>query len=73
MLTDSVNVLNALKVAHDELNVGTVLMTGQTPIKTDYVQQTIQVPSKSTERIQEGHLVIGHILCELAEKVLLEL
>lgn len=28
----------------------------------------IQVPSPVTPRIQEMHILIGHIICELAEK-----
>jgi D-sedoheptulose 7-phosphate isomerase len=30
----------------------------------------IEVPSADTPRIQEGHLVLGHILCGLVERVL---
>jgi len=26
------------------------------------------VPSKNTPRIQESHIMIGHIICELAEE-----
>jgi D-sedoheptulose 7-phosphate isomerase len=29
---------------------------------------TILVPSKSTARIQEMHITIGHILCDLIEE-----
>ncbi len=30
----------------------------------------IKVPSKNTARIQEAHILIGHIICELSEKAL---
>ena len=30
----------------------------------------IEVPSGETPRIQEGHLVLGHILCGLVEQAL---
>ena len=30
----------------------------------------IAVPSKDTPRIQEAHILIGHIICELAEAAL---
>jgi D-sedoheptulose 7-phosphate isomerase len=28
----------------------------------------IEVPSNTTPRIQESHILIGHIICELVEK-----
>ncbi len=28
----------------------------------------IRVPSESTARIQESHIMIGHIICEIVEK-----
>jgi D-sedoheptulose 7-phosphate isomerase len=34
--------------------------------------QAIEVPSAETPRIQEGHLVLGHILCGLVEKTLFQ-
>jgi D-sedoheptulose 7-phosphate isomerase len=32
----------------------------------------IIVPSKETPRIQEAHITIGHIICELVEELLLK-
>ena len=29
---------------------------------------TISIPSDDTQRIQEGHLLAEHILCEMVEK-----
>lgn len=37
--------------------------------QTDYC---VRVPSSNTARIQEGHITIGHIICELVEKTLFE-
>jgi D-sedoheptulose 7-phosphate isomerase len=34
---------------------------------TDYL---LEVPSSDTPKIQEGHLVLGHILCGLIENAL---
>jgi D-sedoheptulose 7-phosphate isomerase len=34
---------------------------------SDYL---LAVPSKDTPRIQESHILIGHIICELAEAAL---
>ncbi len=34
------------------------------------VDEAIVIPSDSTARIQECHILIGHILCELIEEEL---
>jgi D-sedoheptulose 7-phosphate isomerase len=34
------------------------------------VDIAIVVPSTDTQRIQEGHITIGHIICGLAEREL---
>jgi len=36
----------------------------------DYCDVLLNVPSTDTPRIQEAHILIGHIICELAEKAL---
>jgi len=63
----SPNVLSALDVAREKALV-TVGMTGrsggQMPQRCDYL---ICVPSDSTPRIQEGHIAIGHAICQLIE------
>ena len=62
------NVLAGLRRAK-ELGVTTVALTrdGQTPMKS-LANFCICVPSTVTARIQEAHLTIGHILCELVEE-----
>ena len=35
-----------------------------------YSDVDIVVPSSSTARIQEMHILIGHIICSLIEKIL---
>jgi len=63
----SPNVLNALDVARAKELV-TVGMTGQAggqmPGRCDYL---LRVPSQSTPRIQEGHIAIGHAICQIIE------
>jgi D-sedoheptulose 7-phosphate isomerase len=63
----SPNVVRALKFAR-QINVVTIGMTGNRrgPMiaHCDYL---LEVPSSDTPKIQEGHLVIGHILCGLIE------
>jgi D-sedoheptulose 7-phosphate isomerase len=31
------------------------------------VKVSLQMPSNDTPRIQEGHILVGHIICELIE------
>ena len=67
---NSKNVIKAIEVAN---NIGmiTVGMTGETGGKMkDICKYLINVPSKDTPRIQEAHIMIGHIICEIVEKEL---
>ena len=64
---NSKNICNAFRKAK-ELGVITVALTGQTggemKALADYL---INVPSTDTPRIQESHIMIGHILCQIVE------
>ena len=40
------------------------------PIRGDVADLVITVPSDDTPRIQESHIAIGHILCEIVEAAL---
>ena len=67
---NSTNIINALKVAN-ELGLITVGMTGETGGKMkEHCDYLINVPSTDTPRIQESHILIGHIICELVEAAL---
>lgn len=69
---NSANILEAIKKAN-ELNLVTVGMTGADGGKLkDLARYNIAVPSKETPRIQEAHITIGHIICELVEELLFE-
>jgi D-sedoheptulose 7-phosphate isomerase len=47
----------------------TVGLTGKTGGKMkDICHYLIRVPSIDTPRIQEAHILIGHIICEIVEK-----
>jgi len=64
---NSENVVGALRVAN-ELNMKTVGLTGLSGGKMkDICHYLINVPSTDTPRIQESHILIGHILCEIVE------
>ena len=67
---NSENVVRAIKTANS-IGMITVGMTGRTGGKIkDVCKYLINVPSDDTPRIQEAHIMIGHIICELVEKEL---
>jgi len=52
-----------------ELNVSTIGFTGAGGGKMKELSDLLlNVPSNDTPRIQESHILIGHIICELVEK-----
>jgi D-sedoheptulose 7-phosphate isomerase len=67
---NSPNVLKAVEVART-LGMKTISLTGEREsalsAKSDIC---LKVPSASTPRIQEMHILVGHILCELAENAI---
>lgn len=66
----SSNVITALEVANN-LGVVCIGMTGNRggPMK-ELCAYCLDVPSADTPKIQEGHAVLGHILCGLVERAL---
>lgn len=65
---NSVNILKALEEAQ-KIGMITVCFTGETGGKMkDNCDYLINVPSKDTPRIQESHIMIGHIVCQLTEE-----
>jgi D-sedoheptulose 7-phosphate isomerase len=65
---ESINVNNALKLA-SELNCKTIGFSGQNvAAMKDICDVIIDVPSKDTPRIQEMHILIGHIICHLIDQ-----
>lgn len=67
---NSKNVLLALKKAK-ELGMKTIAFTGEGGGKiAEYADFLISVPSKDTPRIQELHILVGHIMCQIVEEEL---
>jgi D-sedoheptulose 7-phosphate isomerase len=66
---NSANILKAFEVALEK-KILTVGFTGDTggamKALSDYL---VNVPSKNTPRIQESHIMLGHIICQLVEEV----
>jgi D-sedoheptulose 7-phosphate isomerase len=64
---DSLNVLRAVEAAR-ELGIKTVGLAGRSGGRlAAAVDVALVVETESTQRIQETHITIGHILCELIE------
>ena len=64
---NSKNILNAFEAAKEK-KVFTVGFTGASGGQMkDASNYLINVPSTDTPRIQESHIMIGHIICELVE------
>lgn len=66
---NSVNVLKAFETAREK-GVTSVGFTGRTGGKMkDNCDFLINVPSTDTPRIQEAHILVGHIICQLVEEL----
>jgi D-sedoheptulose 7-phosphate isomerase len=65
---NSTNILRAFEVCREK-GVTTFAFTGRTGGKMkDLADLLIAVPSTDTPRIQEAHITLGHIICELVEQ-----
>jgi D-sedoheptulose 7-phosphate isomerase len=65
---NSANILKAFETAREK-GITTIAMTGegggQLKALSDYL---IDIPSRNTPRIQEAHMLLGHIICQLVEE-----
>ena len=67
---NSANVLEAVRSAHTKGMI-TIALTGRNGGKVSrLVHASLIVPSSNTQRIQESHITVGHILCSLIEEAL---
>ncbi|MBU1702028.1 MAG: D-sedoheptulose 7-phosphate isomerase [Candidatus Eisenbacteria bacterium] len=67
---NSPNVIEAVKTAKS-MGIITLGFTGQTGGELkDLVDECLIVATDETPRVQEGHILAGHIICELAEREL---
>jgi D-sedoheptulose 7-phosphate isomerase len=66
----SPNIIRALKAART-LGLKTIGFTGESGgDMTAHCDLLFKIPSKDTPRIQEMHILIGHIICENVESIL---
>lgn len=65
---NSVNIVKAFETCHEKA-ITTVAFTGSDGGRMRELSKLIiNVPSTDTPRIQEAHITIGHIICELVEE-----
>ena len=64
--SNSKNIVKALKSAKVN-NLPSVVFTGESRGNIEEDIETFNIPSSDTARIQECHILIGHIICEIVE------
>ena len=69
---NSKNLIEAVRTAN-KIGIKSVALTGATGGKLSGLCECIKVPSVSVPRIQECHILIGHLLCQIAEKEIFKL
>ncbi len=63
----SKNIIEALKVSKQKGLIN-ILLTGNKIKNKKYCNIVIDVPAERVDRVQELHILIGHIICENIEK-----
>jgi len=64
----SPNVIEAIRAAK-QLEARTVALLGEHGELADIADIAICIPSTSVPRIQEAHMFIGHLICEMAQRM----
>ena len=64
----SKNVINAFHAANQLHMTSIGLLGNDGGDAKDIIKESIIIPSKTTARIQEMHILIGHILCDMIEE-----
>lgn len=66
---NSKNIVNAFEMAKEKQML-TIGFTGETGGKMKKLSDVlINIPSEDTPRIQESHITLGHIICQLVEEI----
>ena len=67
---NSKNVIKAIKQANN-LGMRTISLTGKNGGEIKKISDlTLNIPSDDTPRIQEAHILVGHIICQIVEEQL---
>ena len=69
---NSKNVISAIKTAN-KMGISVIILTGGSggEMINSVADIIINIPSNDTQRIQEGHLLVEHILCEYVEATIM--
>jgi D-sedoheptulose 7-phosphate isomerase len=66
---NSKNIVKAFEMAREK-RMTTIAFTGSTGGKLKHLADfLINVPSDDTPRIQESHITLGHIICQMVEEI----
>ena len=66
---NSANVIQAIRAAQ-KIGMESIGMTGRAGELAGCVDLVFAVASDTTARIQESHITVGHILCDLVDRIL---
>ena len=69
---NSKNLIEAVKIANNK-GLKSIAITGATGGALNELCECIKVPSTNVARIQECHIMIGHLLCQIAEDEIFKL
>ena len=64
---NSLNILKAVEVAK-KIGLQSLVLTGSSGGKIASKADCLHIPSDDTPRVQESHILIGHIVCGLVEQ-----
>jgi len=64
----SPNVIEAIRAAR-QIGARRVALLGKQGELADLADMAIRIPSQSVPRIQEAHTFIGHLICEMAQRM----
>lgn len=67
---NSGNIIKAVDKAHEKKMIVIGFLGGSGGKLKGLVDLPILIPSNNTQRIQEGHITIAHIICEIVEREL---
>ena len=66
---NSPNIVKGVKAAK-KIGITTFILTGQSGGKLKNLASCVHIPSNDTARIQECHILVGHIICGFVEKAM---
>ena len=64
----SPNVIEAIRAAK-QIGARTAALLGESGPLADVADIAVCIPSQSVPRIQEAHMLIGHLICEMAQRM----